>query len=63
MSNWVLVCEKCRAEFRQSQVSYDEMDSFHIPLKPELPPGNTCVCPNCGHSAVYRRTDWIYKAG
>jgi len=37
------------------------MASLYVPLKPELPPGNTCVCANCGYSAVYARTPWIYE--
>ena len=61
MPKWVLICVKCSAEFQQSQVSYDERDSYNVPLKPELP-SNTCVCPNCGYSAPYQRTDWIYRA-
>lgn len=38
------------------------MASFYAPLKPELPPGNTYVCPNCGYSGIYERADFIYKA-
>src|ERR1700761_3803572 len=61
MPKWVLICQSCRTEFQQSQVSYSSMDSYSVPLKPELP-SNSCTCPSCGHIAAYRRTDWIYRA-
>jgi hypothetical protein len=60
MAKWVLICESCRTEFQQSQVSYSEMDSYNVPLKPKLP-SNTCTCLSCGHTAAYRRTDWVYR--
>ncbi len=32
--------------------------------KPEFAPtGNACVCPNCGYSAIFFRTDLYYRAG
>jgi len=62
MPKWILICKSCKFDFQHSQVSYTGMASFYAPLKPELPPGNTCVCPNCGYSGIYDRADLICKA-
>ena len=63
MPAWILICPKCNSEFQHSQVSDVGMASLSLPAKPEIPPtGNECVCPNCGHSAVYQRTDLMYRA-
>jgi hypothetical protein len=32
------------------------------PAKPAFAlSGNECVCPNCGNSALYQRTDLLYR--
>jgi hypothetical protein len=39
------------------------MASLYDPPKPMVPQtGHECVCPNCGHSALYLRTDLLYRA-
>jgi len=63
MSAWVLICRKCKSAFQHSQISDVGMSSLDLPRKPDVPPtGNACVCPNCGHSAIYQRTDPLYRA-
>jgi predicted nucleic-acid-binding Zn-ribbon protein len=63
MSKWILICPKCKTEFEHSQISDVGMSFLMIPAKPEFPPtGNKCVCPNCDYSAIYRRTDLLYRA-
>jgi phage-related protein len=59
MPKWILICKSCKFDFQHSQVSYTGMASFYTPLKPELPPGNTCVCPNCGASSDGRRNTCV----
>jgi predicted nucleic-acid-binding Zn-ribbon protein len=66
MSAWILICPKCKTEFQHSQINDTGMSSLHnlyLPAKPDFAPnGNACACPNCGHSALYRRTDLLYRA-
>jgi predicted nucleic-acid-binding Zn-ribbon protein len=63
MPKWILICPKCRTEFQHSQISDVGMGSLLEPAKPPFAPaGNECVCPNCGHSALYLRTDLLYRA-
>ncbi len=62
MPEWVLECPNCKFRFEHSQINDVGMSSFYLPLKPELPAGTACACPNCGHSAIYQRTDLLYRA-
>ena len=63
MSKWILICPKCKTEFEHSQIRDVGMSFLMIPLKPAFTPaGNPCVCPSCKHSAVYQRTDLLYRA-
>jgi len=63
MAKWILICAKCKTEFENSQISDVGMASLMLPAKPSFAPtGNKCVCPNCGHSAIYSRTDLLYRA-
>jgi predicted nucleic-acid-binding Zn-ribbon protein len=62
MSKWILICPKCKTEFEHSQISDVGMSFLMIPTKPEFAPnGNDCVCPNCGYSATYLRTELLYR--
>jgi len=63
MAKWVLECPNCKSRFAPSQINDVGMALLELPPKPDLPPnGVECACPNCGHSAVYRRTDLRYQA-
>jgi hypothetical protein len=63
MAKWILICAKCKTEFEHSQISDVGMASLIWLAKPEFAPtGNECVCPQCGYSATYLRTDLLYKA-
>jgi hypothetical protein len=57
---WVLQCPKCKSEFEYSQISEIGMSLLLLPDKPALTK-NSAICPCCGHSAVYRRTDLMYR--
>jgi DNA-directed RNA polymerase subunit RPC12/RpoP len=62
MPAWILICPKCKTEFQHSQISDVGMSSLYLQSKPDISAtGNACVCPNCGHSALYRRTDLLYR--
>jgi hypothetical protein len=62
MSKWILICPKCKTEFEHSQISDVGMSLLMLPEKPAFAPsGNPCACPNCGHSAIYKRTDLLYR--
>jgi hypothetical protein len=62
MPKWILICKKCEFEFEHSQVDDMGMSSLYLLARPEVPPaGNKCVCPNCGFSGTYRRTDLLYR--
>lgn len=63
MPTWVLACVKCNFKFEYSQIGDVGMSSWRASVKPDIPPeGNECVCPNCGHNAIYNRTDLVYQA-
>jgi predicted nucleic-acid-binding Zn-ribbon protein len=62
MAKWILNCPKCKSEFAHTQVSDLGMASLALTPQPEFAPtGNQCVCPNCGYSAIYFRTDLLYR--
>jgi hypothetical protein len=63
MAKWILICVNCKSEFNHSQISEVPISfSVYLPAKPEFAPtGNECVCPNCGFSSTYRRTDLLYR--
>jgi hypothetical protein len=60
-----LFARSVKTEFQHSQINDLGMSSLHnlyLPAKPDFAPnGNACACPNCGHSALYRRTDLLYR--
>ena len=63
MPQWILICVKCGQEFAHSQVADVGMSSIFWAAKPEVPEtGIACVCPSCGHSALYKRTNLLYRA-
>ena len=62
MARWVLQCPKCKSEFEYSQINDVGMSLLLLPEKPAFTPtGNPCVCLSCGYSALYRRTDLLYR--
>jgi len=62
MPIWILICPECKSEFEHSQISDVGMASLLLPEKPSFEPtGNKCVCPSCGTSATYHRTDLLYR--
>jgi hypothetical protein len=63
MPTWILICAKCKAEFEHSRVVDAGMGSLLEPAKPAFEPiGNECLCPKCGYSATYFRTNLLYRA-
>jgi DNA-directed RNA polymerase subunit RPC12/RpoP len=62
MPKWVLICANCKTEFQHSQISDVGMARLLLPSKPNFEPnGNVCVCPSCGKSAIYKRTDLLFR--
>ena len=62
MAKWVLQCPKCKSEFEYSLITDVGMSLLVLPDKPAFTPtGSSCVCPGCGNSATYRRTDLLYR--
>ena len=62
MTSWMLSCAKCRVLFVHTRIADKFLLDYLLPEKPEFPPGGTVLeCPNCGHSAIYQRTDLTYK--
>jgi hypothetical protein len=63
MPKWILNCTKCKSEFEHSRIRDVGMSFLMLPEKPTFTPsGNPCACPSCGHTAVYLRTDLLYRA-
>jgi hypothetical protein len=62
MPRWVLICAQCKTEFEHSQVGDTGMFRLELPVKPDVPTGATCVCPACGYSTSYLRTDLLYRS-
>jgi hypothetical protein len=63
MARWILICVKCKSEFRHSQISDLVMARLRPPVKPAFEEtGNECVCPNCGYPAIYFRANLLYRA-
>jgi hypothetical protein len=63
MARWVLECRKCKVEITHSTINDIGVPYLSFIPKPEFPPGGSTVeCPNCGHKALYQRTDLTYRA-
>jgi len=62
MPAWILKCLKCGSAFQHSQIADMPMSWLDLPPKPEIPKEVACVCPNCGYSGIYKRTDLLYRA-
>jgi DNA-directed RNA polymerase subunit RPC12/RpoP len=63
MPKWVLRCAGCQSEFPHSQIEDQKFFDWHLPLRPQFPPGGAEIkCPNCGTSSEYLRTDLLYRA-
>src|SRR4029077_15536238 len=61
MPKWILECEKCGNGFDYCRIA--ETMPLDLPFKPDVANGGTCVCPNCGQRAIYKRTDLLYRPG
>jgi hypothetical protein len=59
MPIWVLICDRCKSEFVYSQLRVTVKRTTREPAKPH-PIGNQNVCPTCGHSGMYKRTDFDF---
>lgn len=68
MARWVLSCPECSQEFTHSQAEAPSQNSFRDPFawlgeKPEFPDaGLQMECPNCNKTAIYRRTQLMYRS-
>jgi hypothetical protein len=62
MPNWVLECDRCKAEILRSQIFDNRLQELLFPPKPDLPTGSHLDCPSCGNTGTYQRTDFIYRA-
>jgi hypothetical protein len=60
MPKWILECVKCGNGFDYCRISDDTMP-LDLPLKPHVANGGRCVCPICNRSAIYKRTDLLYR--
>jgi len=60
MPKWILECVKCGNAFDYCRISDDTMP-LELPPKPDVGNGGQCVCPNCCQSAIYKRTDLLYR--
>lgn len=58
----MLPCAKCKTPFAYFAIADAGASDYFLPAKPEFSvSGSELECPNCGHKAVYQRTDLIYK--
>jgi len=63
MPAWCLRCESCKQDFVHSEFEQVFFRSLELPSKPEFPCGGLkCLCPHCGITAIYQRTDLTYRA-
>lgn len=63
MASWMLSCVKCESLFLHSPIADKHLSDYFFPEKPEFPvDGSELKCPSCGHAALYKRTDLIYRA-
>jgi hypothetical protein len=63
MASWTLSCANCRFTFVHSIIEIREVADYFLPAKPDVADGGGQFrCSNCGHVALYRRTDLIYQA-
>jgi hypothetical protein len=60
--HWVLSCESCQFELEHSEISNLEVESYFLPIKPEISPNSSWTCPRCGNKSIYQRTDLLYRA-
>jgi rRNA maturation endonuclease Nob1 len=63
MASWVLRCVGCKRSFIHSPIVDKRLSDYLSPRKPDFPAdGSEMKCPNCGHTALYQRTDLTYQA-
>jgi hypothetical protein len=63
MSSWTLCCPNCRFTFVHSIIEVKETADYFLPTKPDFGAGGSNFrCSNCGHVALYQRSDLTYQA-
>jgi uncharacterized Zn finger protein len=61
MASWTLSCPSCRFTFVHSIIEVKEAADYFLPAKPDIAArGAQFRCSNCGHVALYHRSDLIY---
>jgi len=61
MASWTLSCPSCRFTFVHSIIEVKEAADYFLPAKPDIAAGGAQFrCSNCGHVALYHRSDLIY---
>jgi DNA-directed RNA polymerase subunit RPC12/RpoP len=62
MAAWGFTCANCNKQFAQFRTE-DTVEGYFFPAKSDFPKGGKeFECPNCGHKAMYQRTDLDYMA-
>jgi hypothetical protein len=62
MASWGLHCVKCERSFAHAPIPDASIADYFLPIKPDFPDGGSEVkCPNCGHIALYQRSDLTYQ--
>jgi len=61
MPRWTWTCKNCNFPFTHTYIVESNVFHYMEPAKPEIPyGGEEHECPNCGHKAVYHRTELTY---
>jgi DNA-directed RNA polymerase subunit RPC12/RpoP len=57
MAAWVFTCANCDKQLAQFEIE-NTVENYFFPEKPDFPKGGKeFECPNCGHKAMYQRSD------
>lgn len=60
MAAWALSCANCNLRLADFAIE-DTVEGYFFPAKPDFPKdGKEFECLNCGHKAVYQKTDLKY---
>jgi DNA-directed RNA polymerase subunit RPC12/RpoP len=62
MPSWMISCRNCSVDFEHTKIDDDTLVNYLDPAKPKLPSeGVELACPKCGHTTLYKRTDFFYR--